>query len=382
MNDPKENLNPNLKVPLAKPWFGDEEPQVAYDIVKSKWLIFGPQTKKFEREFAKKIGVKYAIAVNSGSSALLVAQEAIGVLRGDEIIVPDMTFVSTATSSMYLGARPVFSDINLSTYCVDPSDTEKKITDKTKAIIPVHYAGQSADMDEIKEIAREHDLFVIEDAAEAHLSEYKGKKVGNLGDAAIFSFTPSKPMTTGEGGMVTTNNEEIAERARLIRNFGDVDKFKWNYLGFNFRMPEVMGGIGRIQLKKLESAIDLRKKIAKQYNEEFEKISGIITPFVRNENDINYQLYTIRIDEKHLQMSGHEFIVALNKLRVSSRLYYPSLHNQKVFRDLPRYKDEEFPNTMKYCESALSLPIFPSMSSEDIHHVIDCVKTISKKRGK
>jgi perosamine synthetase len=379
MNDCKENLNPDLKVPLAKPWFNEEEPKAAYDVVKSNWLIFGPQTERFEKEFADKIGVKHAIAVNSGSSALLVAQAALGISKGDEVIVPDMTFVSTATSSMYLGARPVFSDIKLTHYCIDPEDIEKKITARTKAIIPVHYAGHSADMDEIMKIADKHDLNVIEDAAEAHLSEYNGEKAGSIGDAAIFSFTPSKPMTTGEGGMITTNYDEIAERARLIKNFGDVDKFKWDLLGFNFRMPEVMGAIGRVQLKKLESAVKHRREIANQYNEEFEKLDGIITPWIRDEKDINFQLYTIRLDPRKISADNRLFASKLDKEGISSRLYYPPLHNQKVFNGIGNYRDQHFPKTTEFSRTALSIPIFPGMTNNEINYVIESVKKVVRR---
>jgi perosamine synthetase len=379
MNEPKENVVTNLKIPLAKPWFSEEEPKVAYEVVKSNWLIFGPHTERFEKEFAKTIGVKHAIAVNSGSSALLVAQAALGISRGDEVIVPDMTFVSTATSAMYTGARPVFSDIKLTHYCVDPGDIEKKINERTKAIIPVHYAGHSADMGDIIEIAEKHDLIVIEDAAEAHLSEYKGKKVGAFGDAAIFSFTPSKPMTTGEGGMITTNQDELAERARLIKNFGDVDQFKWNLLGFNFRMPEVMGAIGRVQLKKLESAVKCRREIAYQYTEEFEKLDSIITPWIRDEKDINFQLYTIRLDPLKISLDNMSFSLELGKEGISSRLYYPPLHNQGVFIGITNSNDQDFPKTMEFSRTALSLPIFPGMSDKEINYVIEGVKKVVRR---
>ncbi|RPJ79544.1 MAG: DegT/DnrJ/EryC1/StrS family aminotransferase, partial [Alphaproteobacteria bacterium] len=331
MNDPKERMNKNLKVPLAKPWFSDEEPQAAYDVVKSKWIIFGPRTEEFERQFASMIGVKHAVAMNSGSSALLVAQAAAEIGYDDEVIVPNMTFVSTASSCMYLGAKPVFADINLSTYCIDVNGIEKHITPKTKAIIPVHYAGQTADMDEILKIARKHGLMVIEDAAEAHLSEYNGAKCGGIGEMAIFSFTPSKPMTTGEGGMITTNNDELAERCRLIKNFGDTAKFQWDILGFNFRMPEVMGAMGLAQLKKLHEAIRIRREIAGKYTQALSDLYQVITPYIRKPEDINFQIYTIRLKLERLAITRDEFIDKLASFGVSARLYYPCLHRQKVF---------------------------------------------------
>lgn len=365
-----------MKIPLARPWFTEEEPQAAYDVVKSLWIIYGPRTMEFERQFAAMMGVKHAIAVNSGSTALLVAQAAVGIGSGDEVIVPNMTFITTATSCMYLGIKPVFADINLSVYGIEPEDIKRKITEKTKAIIPVHYAGQTADMSKIMDIAEAHDLIVIEDAAEAHLSEYDGRKCGGIGRIGIFSFTPSKPMTTGEGGMITTDDDEIAERCRMIRNFGDADKFKWNMLGFNFRMPEVMGAIGLAQLKKLKKAVQMRREIALRYTEAFRDTDAIITPYVRKIEDTNFQLYTIRLRLDMLTITRDQFMEELAKLGVSSRLYYPCLHNQKVFADVSEQTDAEFPNSIEFAETALSLPIYPQLSDREIEYVIKCVQRV------
>ncbi|MDD2751871.1 MAG: DegT/DnrJ/EryC1/StrS family aminotransferase [Candidatus Omnitrophica bacterium] len=379
MNDSKENLMTNLKIPLAKPWFDGQEAEVAAKIVKSRWLIFGKETEKFEEEFALACAAKYAVAVNSGSSALLVAMAALGVSAGDEVIVPDMTFVSTASAAMFLGAIPVFADIELKTYCIDPNKIEKLIGPKTKAIVPVHYAGQTAEMDKILEIARKHKLFILEDAAESHLSEYKGKKCGTLGDMGIFSFTPSKPMTTGEGGMIVTNNEELAKRARLIKNFGDTDKFRWEILGFNFRMPEVMGAIGRVQLKKLNQAIKMRREIATKYTAGLSGLEGIITPFVRDMKDHNFQLYTIRLNPEHLKVSRDEFIALLLEKGVSSRLYYPALHDQKVFCAFKQRNNNNFSLTQEFANTALSLPIYPELTDNEINYVVDIITQVVKK---
>jgi perosamine synthetase len=363
-----------MRVPLARPWFTEEEPQAAYDVVESGWIIYGPRTMEFERQFAAMMGVKHAIAVNSGSTALLVAQAAAGIGPGDEVIVPDMTFITTATSCMYLGARPVFADINLLVYGMESKDLENQITEGTKAIIPVHYAGQTADMSEIMNIAHKYSLIVIEDAAEAHLAEYDGIKCGGIGKIGIFSFTPSKPMTTGEGGMITTDDDELAERCRLIRNFGDVEKFKWDLLGFNFRMPEVMGAIGLAQLKKLNSAVQMRREIASRYTEAFRDMERIITPYVRRIEDTSFQLYTIRLRLDMLTITRDQFIDELAKLGVSSRLYYPCLHSQQVFANLCDQTDPEFPNSIEFAETALSLPIYPQLTDEEIEYVIKAVR--------
>lgn len=375
-------MSRKYNISLAKPWFDGQESKAAAGVVDSRWLISGPKVEQFERAFAKKIRVKYAVAVGSGSDALLVAQQALGVKAGDEVIVPNMTFVSTATSSMYLGARPVFADIELKTYGIDPKDVEKRITKRTKGIIPVHYAGQSCDLAPILKIAKKHNLFVLEDAAEAHLAKNKGRYVGGIGDAGIFSFTPSKPMTTGEGGMITTNDKQLAGVCRLIRNFHDTGKFEWTELGFHFRMPEVMGAIGIVQLGKLAKAIKLRRAVAASYNKAFQQIPSIITPFVRHKEDINFQLYTIRLNLDKINLTRDQFIEKLSDYGIQSRLYYPCLHRQGVFRRIGRYYDRHFPNTAIFAESALSLPIYPGLSNKEVNHVINSVLKIANDHKK
>jgi len=368
-------------IPLARPWFDQKEVRAAAKVVKSGWLISGPSVRRFEQEFAKKIKTKYAVAVNSGSSALLVVQQALGIGPGDKVIVPNMTFVSTASSSLYLGATPVFADINLKTYCIDVNDIEKRITKRTKAIIPVHYAGQAADMDAIIRIAKKYKLKIIEDAAEAHLAKYKGRMVGGFGDASIFSFTPSKPMTTGEGGIIVTNNKQLAEKCRMIRNFCDRAKFSYAELGFNFRMPEIMGAIGLVQLAKLQKAVAMRRKIALRYTRALAKIDGIITPFVEDWQSMNFQLYTIRLDPRRLNIARDEFIKKLSAGGIQSRLYYPCLHSQELFGKNSKNKisDRGYPNSIIFSKTALSLPIYPSLTMKEQDNIIDSIRKIAVK---
>lgn len=369
---------PKKNIPLAIPWFDKKEARAAARVVNSRWLISGPIVQKFEQKFARKMQAKYAVAVNSGSSALLIVQQALGIGPGDEVIAPDMTFVSTASSGFYLGARPVFADINLKTYCIDVNDIEKRITKKTKAIIPVHYAGQAADLNPIKAIAKKHGLFVIEDAAEAHLTKYKGKPVGSIGDIGIFSFTPSKPMTTGEGGMIVTNKKELADKCRLIRNFCDKDKFSYSDLGFNFRMPEVMGAIGLVQLAKLPQAVAIRRQIAARYTRAFGQIDTVITPYVEAGNFMNFQLYTIRLDLSKLRLSRDEFIAKLISRGIQARLYYPCLHNQDLFKqnNSQNVSDQGYKKSIEFSRTALSLPIFPSLALKQQDYIIDSIKKI------
>jgi perosamine synthetase len=371
MNDSQEVLLSELKVPLARPWFDDKEPRAAFDVVQSGWVIFGPRVREFEQRFAALLGVEHAIAVNSGSSALLTAMWALGVGPGDEIIAPDMTFVSTASAALFLGARPVFADIELDTYCIDPAAVERMITPRTKAIVPVHYAGHSAEMAALQSIAGRHGLAVLEDAAESHLAAYRDQGfTGTLGNIGIFSFTPSKPMTTGEGGMIVTNDATLAERCRLFQNFGDSDKFRWDHLGFNFRMPEVMAAIGLHQLDKLPAAVTLRREIAKRYNDGLRHAADLILPPERHPLDTNYQLYTLRLRDA----AAGERDTLLRKLQqrgVSARLYYPPLHRAKVFAACSPLDDSEYPATVTFAESAFSLPIYPTLGEHEQQYVID-----------
>jgi dTDP-4-amino-4,6-dideoxygalactose transaminase len=365
-----------VQVPLSKPWFDDSEPLVASEVVKSGWLFMGPQVREFEMQFAAMIGTKHAIAVNSGSSALLVTLLSLGIGPGDEILAPDMTFVSTASCALFTGATPKFVDIELNTYGMDPADLERRITPQTRAIIPVHYAGQTAEMRPILDIAATHGIPVIEDAAEAQMSCYGDRNAGTLAKAAIFSFTPSKLMTVGEGGMIVTDDDGIAERAGLARNFGDQGKFAWSTLGFNFRMMDIQGAIGLRQLHKVHEAVRRRRLIAQEYTNAFRKIPGVVTPYVRREADTNFQLYTILIGPTADGIDRDDFMQTLATRGVASRLYYPALHRAPVFAHTIPGSDDQFPNATYFAQSAVSLPIYPTMTEEEIRYVIRSVEDI------
>ena len=365
MNDSKEKTHQSLRVPLARPWFDDAEVRGAADVVRSGWIIFGPKVEEFEQRFASMVGARHGIAVNSGSAALLVAMGALGVGSGDEIIAPDMTFVSTASSAMFLGATPRFCDIERRYYGMDPTALEKAITPRTKAIVPVHFAGQSCELEPILEIARRHGIPVLEDAAESHLARYNGKATGSIGQIGIFSFTPSKPMTTGEGGMIVTSDKDLADRCRLLRNFGDAGKFDWRVLGFNFRMPEVMGAIGLAQLGKLEEAVRRRRAVAGRYRQLLADSKLITLPAERTPDDANYQLFPILLDLARLNATRDQIVANLWEQGVSTRLYYPPLHKAPVFEKFGPFDDRSFPNTLWYAERALSLPIFPTITDQE-----------------
>ncbi len=361
-----------MRVPLAKPWVGDEEAEGAAEVVRSGWLIQGPKVAEFEERFADMVGAEHAIAVNSGSSALLVAMGALGVGRDDEIVAPDMTFVSTASAALFLGARPRFCDLEMDYYGMDPETLERWITPKTKAIVPVHYAGHSAEMEGILEVADRHGIPVLEDAAESHLARYRGGAfTGTLGRIGIFSFTPSKPMTTGEGGMIVTDDADLADRCRLFRNFGDHGKFDWAELGFNFRLPEALGAVGLAQLDRLPEAVRRRRAIAARYDEALADRPEVVTPKERHPEDANYQLYTIRIPGNGGGPSRDDVRAALAGRGVSTRVYYPAMHHQGVFAPAGPFDPADYPNALAYEASALSLPIFPGLTEEEQDYVIE-----------
>ncbi len=365
MNDSKEKTHTNLRVPLARPWFDDREVRGAADVVRSGWVIFGPKVEEFEQRFAAMLGTEHGIAVNSGSAALLVAMAALGIGPGDEIVAPDMTFVSTASSAIFLGATPRFCDIERRYYGMDAAALERAITPRTKAIVPVHFAGQACELQPILDLARRKGIPVLEDAAESHLARYQGRATGTIGEIGIFSFTPSKPMTTGEGGMIVTRDKALADRCRLVRNFGDVGKFDWKELGFNFRMPEVMGAIGLAQLGKLEAAVVRRRAVAARYRELLGDCNLITLPAERTPEDANYQLFPILLDVGRLSATRDQIIAALWDQGASTRLYYPALHRAGVFARFGPHDDATYPNTLWYAERALSLPIYPTITDAE-----------------
>lgn len=359
-----------MKVPLAKPWIGEEESRPAEEVVRSGWLIQGPRVARFEERFAARVGARHAIAVNSGSSALLVAMGALGIGRDDEIICPDMSFISTGSAALFLGARVRLADIEMKHYCMDPDQVERWITPRTRAIVPVHYAGHSAEMGPILELAERRGIPVLEDAAESHLARYRGGRfTGTLGRIGIFSFTPSKPMTVGEGGMIVTDDDELADKCRLFRNFGDRGKFEWDVLGFNFRMPEVMGAIGLGQLDRLDEAVRIRREIAARYTAALQGRAELVLPRERTPEDANYQLYTIRITGVG-GVRRDQVKAALALRGVSTRLYYPAFHHQGVFAGCGPFDPADYPNAVEYERTALSLPIFPTLSLEEQDYVI------------
>ncbi len=362
-----------MTVPHARPRLDDDELAAVAEVVQSGQLCHGAACERFEIEFSALMGSREAVAVSSGSAALLVAMQAMGIGRGDEVIVPDVTFVTTASAAVYLGATPVFCDISLDDYCVDVTKLSSLINRRTKLIVPVHLGGRVANVPGIKKLAVSRGIAVLEDAAGAHLSSRGGRLAGTLGDAAIFSFTPTKLITTGEGGMITTDDAALADRCRSIRNFGDRGKFAWDTLGFNFRMTAMAAALGCEQLKRLPEFLQQRRAIAEGYNQAFAASGGLTTPSWRQDEQPNHQLYPVLIDTQRAGLTRDSLIERLGRRGVASRLYYPALHRMRVFEQYGPYRDEQFPSSCHYERTSCCLPIFAGMTTEEGDMVVDAV---------
>ncbi len=308
----------------------EEEQKEVIKVMQSQMLtlLAGDVVSTFEKEFAKYIGVKHAIAVNSGTAALHIAIASLDIGPGDEVIVPPYTFIATASSILHNNAIPIFADINNKTYTLDPESVKKNLTDKTKAIIPVHLAGITADMKPLMEIAKENDIYIIEDACQSHGAKYNGKKVGSIGDVGTFSFYPSKNMTTGEGGIITTNNDRLAEQCRLVRHHGESSWYVYNRLGWNYRMTEIQGAIGRVQLKKLDEFIKIRNANANYLSEAVNAIEGVDPPFIPEYCKPAFNYWIGRIHPEIIGLNKHEF---LEKFPNGKVLYLKFLYKIKLF---------------------------------------------------
>ena len=358
-------------IPIAKPLIGEEEKRAVLEVLSSGMLAQGKKVAKFEENFADYIKVKHAIAVNSGTSALHTALLACGIRQGDEVITTPFSFIATANAILYCQAKPVFADIDEKTFNIDPEQIKEKITSKTKALLVVHLYGLPCEMQAIKEICEDYKLLLIEDACQAHGAEYKGKRVGSFGDAGVFSFYPTKNMTTGEGGMITTNNEKIAEKARLIREHGAKQRYLHETLGYNYRMTDIAAAIGIEQLKKLDKMNETRIKNAEILTKGIRGINGITLPFVPNGTKHVFHQYTIRITGDY-KLTREQLIEKMKANGIASMIYYPiPIHKQPLYIKLG-YKDK-LPNAEKACEEVLSLPVHAGVDRDGINRIIEVI---------
>lgn len=346
-----------------------------HEVLDSSSYILGQKVQNFEKEFAKAHDVKFCSALSSGTDANHLALWALGIKSGDEVIMPANTFVATAWGATLCGATPVFVDCEKDSYNINPELIEAKITSKTKAIVAVHLYGQPADLDPIREIAKKHKIFFLEDAAQAHLAEYKGKKIGGLADAASFSFYPGKNLGAyGEGGAVTTNNSQLLESCNMIRNHGAHQKYSHEAYGTNYRMEGIQGAVLGAKLKHLAKWTEQRRKVAAKYRELLSGCEEITLPAEMPYSKHVYHLFVIQSSERE------ELQKQLNEKNIGTGLHYPiPLHLQKCFNHLGYHKGD-FPVSEKLSNNCLSLPIFPEMTDEQIVFVSNSVRSFYKMK--
>ena len=361
----------------------EDDIQAVVDVLRSDYLTTGPKIAEFEKMVADYVGAKYAVAISNGTSALHAACFAAGIQPGDEVITTPLTFAASSNCVLYCGGTPVFADVDPKTYNIDPEDIRRKITDKTKAIIAVHLAGQPCDMDEIHKIAKEHDLLVIEDGAHALGSVYKGKKVGTLSDMTTFSFHPVKPITTGEGGMIVTDNEEFYQKMMLFRSHGITrdenlmtrNDGPWFYqqldLGYNYRITDIQCALGCSQMKKLDRFLARRKEIVARYNEAFADCENIIIPYQLPETESGWHLYIVQVKN----CDRRKVFEALREQGIAVNVHYIPVYKHPYYQE-HGYKDVHCRNAEEVYSHIISLPLYPTLTEEQQQYVIETLKYV------
>jgi len=376
----KPRINPLAKkIQLGPPYLTDDELKAVKRVLKSGQLSLGQEVEKFEKEIAKYVGAKYAVATSSGTTALHLSVIASGIKAGDEVITSPFSFVASTNCFLYEKAKPVFVDIDLGSFNIDVNKIEKKISKKTKAILGVDIFGYPAEWEKIIKIAKKHNLKVIDDAAEALGAEYKGKKLGSLGHLTVFAFYPNKQMTTGEGGMVVTNDKQEYELIKGLANQGrgpDMQWLKHPYLGYNYRITEMSAAIGRMQLKKLDSFLASRNQIAEWYKERLSQIAGISLIKANDKNHVrSWFVYVVRLDKR---FNRDEAINELRKLGIPTKAYLPSIHLQPYMRKFG-FKKGDFPVCERVSSSTLALPFYTGMKETMVDQVCDKLLKVLKK---
>jgi perosamine synthetase len=375
-------------IPFHQADVGEQEAQAAADVIRSGWLTMGPKTLEFEQGFAAYVGAKHAIGVSSCTAALHLALDAIGLKQGDEVLVPTTTFTSTAEVVAYFKAKPVLVDIDVESLCINPVDAERRITARTRAIIPVHYGGQPCDMEAIQDMANRHGLRVIEDAAHSVPASYRGVRVGAISELTAFSFYATKTLTTGEGGMVTTNNDDLAARMRMMRLHGiGRDAWKryssegsWYYevldSGFKYNLTDIQSAIGIVQLEKCDRMHIARQKIAARYSAKFAKERALQIPIVADDRTSAWHLYALRLNLEVISITRSEMIEKLKERGIGTSVHFIPLHMHPYYQNAYGYRANDFPVASNQYERYISLPIFPGMTSTQIDYVIENVLEI------
>ncbi len=378
-------------LPYALPLIEEDDIAGVVDSLRSGWIAKGPKTMEFEKQFAEYVGAKYAVALNSCTAALHLALVAAGLGEGDEVLTTPMTFASSANVVIHTGAKPVFVDIDPVTMNIDPKQIREKITSRTKAIIPVHMAGHPCDLDEILAIAKEHNLFVLEDAAHAVYTQYKGKTIGSIGNATAFSFYATKNLVTGEGGMVTTNDETLYHKIRVLSTHG-MSRNAWNRYtetgswyyeilspGYKDNMSDIMAGLGLSQLAKLERMQGIRRELVEYYNTEFGNIPELEVPVELVYARHAWHLYIIKLNLDKLSIDRGKFIEELKEENIGTSVHFIPLHIHPYYRDTFGYKQGDFPVAEGVFERIISLPLYPKMSKQDATDVVEAVKRVVER---
>jgi len=394
MSGTKSETHMNIKpleamIPFHRASLGEEEVQAVVDVIRSGWLTMGAKTFEFEKEFAKYVGARHAVAVCSGTAALHVALEAAALRSGDEVLIPATTFTATGEAVTYVGGRPVLVDIDPITLNIEVSAAKRTISPRTRALIPVHMAGQPCDLDELHSFAQKYKLHVIEDAAHALPSEYRGRRVGSLSELTAFSFYATKTLTTGEGGMVTTDNDDYAARMRLMRLHGIAgDAWKrygkngsWYYevmeAGYKYNPTDLQAALGLVQLAKCDDLNQARHRVAERYTSAFKDVSMLETPTIKSDRVTSWHLYILRLRLEQLRIDRNGFINELKERGIGSSVHFIPLHLHPYYQRAYGYRRGDFPVAEAQFERCLSLPIYPSMSHTEVDYVIDTVIKIS-----
>ena len=371
-------------LPYFQPSIGRAEIEEVVDTLNSGWLTMGPKTLEFERLIAEYTGAKHAIAVNSCTAALHLSLIALDIGKGDEVITTPFTFAATGNVIIHAGAKPVFVDIDRATYNINPEKVERAITKRTKAIMPVHYAGQACDMRTINRIAEKHHLFTIEDAAHAIGAEYEGKKIGTFADATCFSFYVTKNMTTGEGGAITTDDDKLADKLRILRLHGiSRDAWKrytsagdWYYeieeCGWKYNMTDMQAALGIQQIQRLDEFIAVRREYAQIYTEKLSKIDGVITPYEMPNSKHVYHLYPILLSS----YDRKKFIEQMKERNIGCSVHFIPLHLHPFYRRTFKFRKGDFPNSEWVYEREVSLPLYPRMTKKDLVYVVNAVADV------
>jgi perosamine synthetase len=375
-------------LPYGRQSIGEDDIQAVTDVLRSDWLTTGPKVPEFEEAFAAWVGAKYAVSFSSATAALHGAAFAAGLKQGDEAITTPLTFAATANCVLYQGAIPVFADVSADTLNLDPQKVAAQITPRTRAILPVDYAGHPADLDTILDLAARHGLTVIEDAAHALGAEYRQRRTGSIAHMTVFSFHPVKHLATGEGGMVTTDRADYAESLRRFRNHGISSDARqrqsdgqWYYemvlLGFNYRLTDIACALGLSQLKKLEANLSRRREIAALYSVAFSSLVQVTPPVVRADANPAWHLYPIRLNLEKLTADRRQVFRALRAENIGVNVHYIPVHRHPYYRDRFGYRGDEYPIAENAYERLISLPMFHSMSDQDVDDVITAVKKIA-----